>query len=81
VTASELFFTLNNALDYGGRILICQHEKETAGLLIYSIFEDLMTFNYLGFVEFVLVGSSFRRKGIGRGLLSFLSKDLSKKRC
>jgi len=78
VTASELFFTLNNALDSGGRILICQHEKETVGLLIYSIFEDLMTFNYLGFVEFILVGSRFRRKGIGQSLLSFLSEDLSK---
>ncbi|MBN2253665.1 MAG: GNAT family N-acetyltransferase [Kosmotogaceae bacterium] len=78
VTASELFFTLNNALDSGGRILICQHEKETVGLLIYSIFEDLMTFSCLGFVEFILVGSRFRKKGIGRGLLSFLSEDLSK---
>jgi len=76
MTPSELFFNLNEIMDSGGRILICRQDEETAGVLIYSVFEDLMTYSLLGFIEFVFVSEHFRQMGIGRNLLSFLSEYL-----
>ncbi|HUM22667.1 GNAT family N-acetyltransferase [Mesotoga prima] len=77
MTSSELFFNLNEIMDSGGRILICRQDEETVGVLIYSVFEDIMTYSLLGSIEFVFVSKRFRRMGIGRNLLSFLNEYLS----
>jgi GNAT superfamily N-acetyltransferase len=80
MTPSELFFTLNETLDSGGRILICRRDEKAVGILIYSVFEDLMTYNLLGYIELVFVMPHFRGKGVGKKqLLSFATKDLSGK--
>jgi len=75
-TPSELFFSLNEILDSGGKILVCRQDEEMAGVLIYSVFEDLMTYSFLGFIEFVFISKRFRRMGIGRDLLLFLNDYL-----
>ena len=77
MTPSELFFTLNETLDSGGRILICRRDEKAVGILIYSVFEDLMTYNLLGYIELVFVMPHFRGKGVGKKLLSFATNNLS----
>ncbi|PNE23453.1 hypothetical protein V511_01785 [Mesotoga sp. Brook.08.YT.4.2.5.1] len=77
MTPSELFFTLNETLDSGGRILICRRDEKAVGILIYSVFEDLMTYNLLGYIELVFVMPHFRGKGVAKKLLSFATNDLS----
>lgn len=77
MTPSELFFNLNEILDSGGKILVCRQDEEMAGVLIYSVFEDLMTYSLLGSIEFIFVSERFRRIGIGRKLILFLSRYLS----
>jgi len=66
---SELYYRLNAVTERGGTLLIDSHGGSPAGFLVYSVFEDLMTYDFLGYLDFVFVVHPFRRLGVAGSLL------------
>ena len=66
---SMIFYRLNLVLESGATLLICVDGEKPVGFAIYTIFDDLMTYELLGYLDFIFVDPEHRRRGIGRELL------------
>jgi GNAT superfamily N-acetyltransferase len=69
VNLSGLFYRLNAVIEKGATLLIASRGDSPAGFMVYSVFEDLMTYDFLGYLDFIFVAQPFRRLGVAGNLL------------
>lgn len=69
VNLSGLFYRLNAIIEKGATLLIAHRSDSPAGFMVYSVFDDLMTYDFLGYLDFVFVVKPFRRLGVAEDLL------------